>query len=79
MRKLAREQSSPKNQESYISRIQGPVGRGEDCLLPHWRVDIKASISSSSLCPIWMVCPGLSQCLFKSVCIARSLVVYQLG
>ena len=34
---------------------------------------------AAPLCPIWMVCPGLSQCLFKSVCIARSLVVYQLG
>lgn len=49
----AREHSSPKNKAGYVFIIKEKVGRGEDHLLPHFVVDIKAYIISSSFGPIW--------------------------
>ena len=48
----ARERS-PKNKEGYIFIIKEKVGREEDHLLPHFWVDIKAYIISSSFDPVW--------------------------
>ena len=44
---------SPENKEGYIFIVKEKVGRGEDHLLPHFGVDIKAYIISSPLYPIW--------------------------
>ena len=49
---LARERSSPEKKEGYIFIIKEKVGRGEDNLLPHSWVDVKAYIISSSFGPL---------------------------
>ena len=49
---LAKEHS-PENKEGYIFIIKENVRREEDHLLPHFGVDIKAYIISSSIDPIW--------------------------
>ena len=41
------------NKEDYIFIIKEKVGRGEDHLLPHFWVDIKAYIITSSFDPTW--------------------------
>ena len=40
---------SPENKDGYIFIIKEKMGRGQDHLLPHFWVDIKAYIISSSL------------------------------
>ena len=62
---------SPGNKKGYIFIIKEKVGRIEDHFLPHFGVDIKAYIISSSFDPICST--GVAMVQFKSY------VYYQKG
>ena len=57
---------SPENKEGYIFIMKEKVGRGEDHFLPHFWVDVKAYIISSSFNPVSSNCHGTVMVLFKS-------------